>query len=708
MKGQKIVSFMIVVVMLSIMLLNVCISSTYALGNEYQVTVSVKYGQTDARNMLKMINEFRTGEDAWYYNSNGNKEICSNLRPLVYSYDLEQIAMQRAAEIAMSYSHTRPNGQNYNSYTYHGVRTYCENILVGYGKTSEVAFNEWKGISEENFNQVTRRNMLDGRYISVGIAHVTYNGVDYWVQEFGISTDRCFTNPVDSVVNRNVMIAANKVISIKNTTSISAIELELDEQVELPTIETSIQVQNGFGGDKKVYIPYNWSVENRKIAKIVNNKVVPLMVGTTNLKAVVGNDVVVIPITVLDKTVDGSVITLSESRYAYDGTEKKPEVTVSVRGKVLSPDKYTVSYENNINIGTATVVVTGQGEYIGKNTITFEIYCPHTATEIRNAKDATCTETGYTGDTYCKECDVLLENGTEIAQLPHKYGEYETDDEHHTKKCIDCGNCIEEGHQFTDEYEIDELYHIKKCTTCGYSLKEEHKGGVATCSTKAKCEVCNVSYGKVSSTHTGNTEVKDYVEATCTTKGFTGIKYCTECKGIVELGRVTPALGHKGGKATCSSKAKCEVCNQEYGDIDKEYHVNVELRNATEVNGEIGGYTGDLYCKDCEKIVKQGTAILPLLEEKEDENSNNLVANRNIASDVEDVNNVKQHQGEVAKESKGNTVAVVTAGIGVTTVTAMGALEITKAKAAGSVAGKIAKMRKARTLKKIKKMHGRH
>ena len=34
------------------------------------------------------------------------------LKELVYDYDLERLAMKRAAEIALSYEHTRPNGQN--------------------------------------------------------------------------------------------------------------------------------------------------------------------------------------------------------------------------------------------------------------------------------------------------------------------------------------------------------------------------------------------------------------------------------------------------------------------------------------------------------------------------------------------------------------------------------------------------------------------
>ena len=53
MNRQKIVSLMILIVILSMMLLNLFISSTYAINNrEYQVTVSVKYGQSDASNML--------------------------------------------------------------------------------------------------------------------------------------------------------------------------------------------------------------------------------------------------------------------------------------------------------------------------------------------------------------------------------------------------------------------------------------------------------------------------------------------------------------------------------------------------------------------------------------------------------------------------------------------------------------------------------
>ena len=54
----------------------------------------------------------------------------------------------------------------------------------------------------------------------------------------------------------------------------------------------------------------------------------------------------------------------------------------------------------------------------------------HTETEVRDAKEPTCTEKGYTGDIYCKVCDELLEKGKDIAALGHDYK---------NGKCTRCG-----------------------------------------------------------------------------------------------------------------------------------------------------------------------------------------------------------------------------------------------------------------------------
>ncbi len=72
--------------------------------------------QSDSRDDLKLVNALRTGNDAWAWNESGTQKIkYQALKELTYDYGLEEIAMQRAAEIAIRYSHTRPNGEEWDS-----------------------------------------------------------------------------------------------------------------------------------------------------------------------------------------------------------------------------------------------------------------------------------------------------------------------------------------------------------------------------------------------------------------------------------------------------------------------------------------------------------------------------------------------------------------------------------------------------------------
>lgn len=61
---------------------------------------------------------------------------------------------------------------------------------------------------------------------------------------------------------------------------------------------------------------------------------------------------------------------LAQTSYEYDGKAKQPSVTIE--GLAEGTD-FTVSYKNNVNAGTATVVIEGMGNYTGKLTKTFEI-----------------------------------------------------------------------------------------------------------------------------------------------------------------------------------------------------------------------------------------------------------------------------------------------------------------------------------------------
>lgn len=77
------------------------------------------------------------------------------------------------------------------------------------------------------------------------------------------------------------------------------------------------------------------------------------------------------------KNLSSYMIRLQEQEFTYTGSEICPDMTVAKRTnatEVLTKDKdYSVSYENNVNAGKATITVTGMGDYTGILTKTFTI-----------------------------------------------------------------------------------------------------------------------------------------------------------------------------------------------------------------------------------------------------------------------------------------------------------------------------------------------
>lgn len=68
-----------------------------------------------------------------------------------------------------------------------------------------------------------------------------------------------------------------------------------------------------------------------------------------------------------------AMVTINESNYIYDGRPKQPSVTVTYCGEKIpsvsnNATNYTVSYENNINAGQASVLVKDQGGRVCKKT----------------------------------------------------------------------------------------------------------------------------------------------------------------------------------------------------------------------------------------------------------------------------------------------------------------------------------------------------
>ncbi len=75
---------------------------------------------------------------------------------------------------------------------------------------------------------------------------------------------------------------------------------------------------------------------------------------------------------------------------------------------------------------------------------------------------------------------------------------------------------------------------------------------------------------------------------------------------IVDVVIKRAACVHQGGTATCISPAICDICGQPYGEIDPNHHGETVLQGVKYSTCTELGYTGDLVCKDCGKVLEKG------------------------------------------------------------------------------------------------------
>ena len=107
-------------------------------------------------------------------------------------------------------------------------------------------------------------------------------------------------------------------------------------------------------------------------------------------------------------------VTLSTSTYAYDGKAKKPGVTVKLNGKTLkNGTDYTVSYSNNTKVGTATVKITGKGNYTGSVSKTYSIKNNFKKATISGISTKAFTGKNITQNITVKYNGKTLKNGTD-------------------------------------------------------------------------------------------------------------------------------------------------------------------------------------------------------------------------------------------------------------------------------------------------------
>lgn len=285
---------------------------------DYQIPVT--YGQTEARSMLKMINEFRASDDAWYWNEdNATKTVCANLQALTYDYALEQTAMLRAAEIAVSFSHDRPNGTEcFDAFPSFPLYAIGENIAAGQ-TTAKGAFTSWREDDYGYGGQGHRRNMLNGAFASVGIGHVTLNGIHYWVQNFGApNTGTAATAAADSA--RTVAVSIDDSLISQKSLSVASksLAVAIGKSITLPSLNVSLAVQGNWPTGKLSFAATNpiWKSSNPSVATISGNTVVGKKAGKATLTATANGMQATVAVTVSAKTVKPTATKLSSVKGA--------------------------------------------------------------------------------------------------------------------------------------------------------------------------------------------------------------------------------------------------------------------------------------------------------------------------------------------------------------------------------------------------------
>ena len=253
--------------------------------------------------------------------------------------------------------------------------------------------------------------------------------------------------------------------------------------------------------------------------------------------------------------------------YLFDETNYSDEMLMDELEKYYSGDSDYISFknylaENEYGGGTGApaikykvqkdkkyylVIVPQENDY-GEFTVTID--CPHDRTHVENKAIKTCSEGGYTGDVICDLCGKVVKHGENIEpDSEHNYINY---------KSIE-PTCNEYGKRYL------------KCVNCGNEkVLEDEDDGYA-----------DHRYVLVNS-----------VKATCTTDGYLGDSKCKYC-----------GLENENQPENKVIKA--------YHDMDPEEIDSCLINDykSVEATCEKEGYTGDVYCTICHKVIKEGKTI---------------------------------------------------------------------------------------------------
>ena len=333
------------------------VSETYGISDPeltgYDFTIVGTAKQGEARKLLEMVNSARSAV---------------GVASLKWDATLEQTALQRAAELAASYSHTRPDGSTCFSAWPKGFMAAGENIAWGYANATAV--NQGWTDSPGHY-----ANMVNGDVTTFAAAcFVDAMGFLNWVECFSTGSGTGFTSEaLNGTIARTVTVVPDAAGGIN-------LSCVADVSDGLTLTKGS---SRGLGG--KVVLNRCAQLASSSLTWASSNGSVVSVSATGTLQAVgVGSATIAVsPKTVpqlsaklavrVTQSIASATVGTIASR-VYTGKAFAPTVSVTCAGKTLvNGTDYTLSYKNNTNAGTATVTITGKGYYTGSKNVTFAI-----------------------------------------------------------------------------------------------------------------------------------------------------------------------------------------------------------------------------------------------------------------------------------------------------------------------------------------------
>ena len=233
----------------------------------------------------------------------------------------------------------------------------------------------------------------------------------------------------------------------------------------------------------------------------------------------------------------------------------------------------------------------------------------HSLTEVRGSREPTCTEEGYTGDTYCKVCDKVQKPGKSIPAKGHSWNEgvittAATCENAGAKTytCTVCNATKTEAIDATGHTPVEVAEQPATCTEAG------HKAGT-------KCSVCEaILSGMEEIPATGHTEKTVAGKpATCTETGLTDGISCSVCGTVIKAQTEIPAKGHSWNEGEITTSPTCEnvgvktytctVCKETKPEaINATGHTPVDVAEKPATCTEAGHKAGTK-CSVCEAIL---------------------------------------------------------------------------------------------------------